>query len=145
VFLTIFEATEPFLSGADKANEARDRLGLPHWKKTQEFVLLEMEASELAKLPQGRPTFVDAGSHVRFQAVANNPANHAKHDWGFTLDLKRFADTSNRVDGLPERVTVRIEASDVSTIKLYPLGQVTGNDRGTSPSDNDDVYAKCLL
>ena len=90
VFMTTFEAIQHFLSVPVKANKVRDRLGLPHWKKTQEFVLLEIQASELAKLPQGRPTFVDAGCHRRFQAVASDPVNHAKNDWGFTVDLEIF-------------------------------------------------------
>jgi hypothetical protein len=139
------KAIEPFLLGTDKANEVRDRLGLLHRKKTQELVMLEMQVSELADLPQARPTFVDAGMHQRFQAIANHPTNRSKKDWGFTLDLAKFANTSIREDGLPERVVARIEVHDVSTIKLYPLGQITDEDRGTTTTDDDTKYAECLL
>jgi len=145
VFLAAFRDVAPLLTGATKANDVRDHLGLVHWEKNKAYVMLELNAGELTSLRQGRPTFVDAGSHRRFMAVASDPANQTKVDWGFTLDLDGFANTRTAVDGLPERVCERIEASNVSSIKLHPLGLVTAANRGMTPADDDEKYAKWLL
>lgn len=143
-FLALFSAIEPLLTASTKANDVRDGLGLVHWKKYGEYVLLEIEASDLEKLCLGRPTFVDAGSHRRFKATANDPANQVKSDWGFTLNLNDFTQTGKPIDGMAERVCEQIKQSDVSSLKLYPLGQITAEDRGATPSDDDEKYSNCL-
>ena len=140
VFLAPFADLAPLLSSSTKANDVRDRAGLMKWKKGQEYIVLELDARELAAVRLSRPTFADAGSHRRFKAVASDPANHSRSDWGFTLDLNHFVTTGTAVDGIPERVCARIEAGNISSITLHPLEFVsTGN-----PGD-DEAYARCLL
>jgi hypothetical protein len=144
VFLAPFDDVSPLLANASKANAVRDRLGLVHRKRDDELVLLELPGKDLAVLQQGRPSFVDAGSHRRFKAVASNAVNQGKADWGFTLDLEGFANTGAPTDGVRERVCEQISADRVSSIRLHPLGRVTSADRGTSPMDDNEAYAKSI-
>lgn len=144
VFLAPFDDVAPLLASMDKSNLVRDRLGLVHWEQHKEYVTLELAADAPALSLLGRPTFVDAGAHRRFKAVACESANKSRDDWGFTLDLEQFANTSAVADGLPERVSELIDANGISSFMLHPLGLVAAENRATTPKDDDKNFAECL-
>ncbi|MGB5064960.1 MAG: hypothetical protein WBQ37_14580 [Candidatus Competibacter sp.] len=144
VFLTSFTDVANLLSNTTKADDIRDKVGLIHWEKNNEYVILEIQASELTLLRQGRPTFADAGSHRRFKALANNRSNKTQSNWGFTVDLDNFATQGKILDGVPERICEYIEANYISHIKLYPLHAVQTENRGMTSKDDDKAYARCL-
>lgn len=144
VFLAPFSKVAPLLGNKNKSSLVRDRLGLVHWKQGAEYVALEIAYEVPTSSCLGRPTFVDAGAHRRFKAVASDPTNKSRAAWGFTLDLEQFAKTSAVTDGIGERVCERIEGSRISSVLLHPLGFLSAEDRATTASDNDAKYAECL-
>ena len=124
-------------------DRARDRLGLIHRKVGDSLVALYLPAKAIDPLPNGRPTFADAGIHARFKSRADTTANRKRCRWGHTADLDKFGRSERYIDGLPERVSSPILSDKLGGIAFIPLGDVS-TARGASPGDGDAAFADRL-
>lgn len=135
------KSVRSLVNGAD---QARDNLGLHHGKESPEIELVAVifASESLATTNTARPTFVEAGDNPRFMAVARTLFRKSDEKWGCTADLSGLAAGSLEFDGLPERI-----AKPVTTPGLFARFQLLGpviNTRGTSPTDDDEAFAKTL-
>lgn len=131
----------------DHADRTRDSLGLVHRKSGDIMIALHFSNKVLKYIISGRPIFSDAGVHRRFKALADKTSNRRRSAWGYTTDLKSFADKKRYLDGLPERVANPIDENamvEEPKIKFTPLG-VVKQSRGNTADDNDECFANRLM
>ena len=134
VWLTPKTALETHLKQygkAEKANAARDFLGLVHRRENHHLVAIHVPASVLGGRNSARPSFADAGGHRRFMAASLTfPFARA---WGQTLNLEAFEISQNLADGGAERVCGYLTDAVTTTAEFgfTYLGQLTTS-RGTS-------------
>ena len=117
------------------ADRARDVLGLVHRKpqKPQKppdvLVALHFPWAVMDKVRSARPTFMDAGNHLRFRARADARHRRRMASWGHTVDLAKVSAKAKNVDGLPERVCGAIDSGTLAPTDgkfgFTPLGRVT--------------------
>lgn len=136
------------ISMNNAADRARDVLGLVDHKPDDILIVLQLPWKVMEVMESERPTFMDAGSHRRFQAVARLQKNRRRSAWGCTVDLARLSDKSANADGLPERVRRPVKGNELGPERTFGfslLGQVA-IDRDTDPPlDGDNAFAQFLM
>lgn len=131
------------LDGYEKpADRARDVLGLVHRKPPDVLVVLHFPWAVTDKVRSARPTFMDAGDHLRFRARHRR----SMAAWGHTVDLAKVSTNAKNVDGLPERVCGEIDSDALAPTGRFdftPLGRVT-TERGhkADTHGNDAAFAQ---
>ena len=95
----------------DRAQRARDALGLAHHQAGALLAALHFPPATLAGRESARPTFADAAGHRRFKTWPDNAAARRDREWGRTVDLRALDESSPSLDGCPERVTEAAEGA----------------------------------
>ena len=109
------------------AQRTRDALGLVHRGKGVVLGVLHIPALLLRPAGFSRPTFADAGSHVRFKTWPDGKRARRNRAWGFAVDLSKVASGDVYVDGCVERVTRSISGANLAshgTFEVELLGAV---------------------
>ena len=106
------KATTP-AKDADRAQRARDALGLAHHETGTTLAALHFPPTTLSKIASARPTFADAASRGiggpgRFKTWPDSSRARRRRRWGTTVDLRALDAAATSVDGCPERVTKEI-------------------------------------
>ena len=129
----------------DPAQRSRDVLGLVHRGAGIVLAAMHMPARFLQSVRFRRPTFVDAGSHLRFKTWPDGARARQDRAWGCTADLAKVESEKDCVDGCVERVTPSISGqclADQGTFEVELLGSVTNaTNRGPNA---DQAFAKRL-
>ena len=99
------EKTLKAKSDEDRAQRARDVLGLAHREAGALLAALHFPPATLAGCASARPTFADAAGHRRFKTWPDGATARKNRDWGRTVDLCALDASSPSLDGCPERVT----------------------------------------
>ena len=127
------------------AQRARDALGLVHCGEGVVLGALHIPAKLLRSVGFSRPTFADAGSHVRFKTWPDGKRARKNRAWGFTADLAKVANGEVCVDGCAERITRSISGACLARhgpFEIELLGAVA-NATDTGPGA-DHAFAKRL-
>lgn len=129
----------------ERADKARDILGLVHRNKDEVLAALFFPASILSTLNSARPTFVDAGDHSRFKTTADSSRARAEASWGWTANLEKLYHSKSVLDGCRERVCSAVRHSDVpgGAVSFIPLG-ILMMPRNDTVGVNDDRFAARL-
>ena len=80
---------------AQPADRARDVLGLVHRKPPEVLVVLHFPWAVTDKVRSARPTFMDAGDHLRFRVQAGARHRRRMAAWGHTVDLAKVSANGN--------------------------------------------------
>ena len=110
------------------ADRARDVLGLVHRKPKDVLVALHFPWVVMDKVRSARPTFMDAGDHLRFRAQAGARHRRRMAAWGHTVDLAKVSAKAKNMECLPERVCGEIDSGALAPTGRFgftPLGRVT--------------------
>ena len=129
----------------NKAQRARDALGLIHQTCGTPLVALHFPGNALVRLQSNRPTFLDAADHARFKAWPDSADARAKEQWGFTVDLEKLT-SSGAVDGCPERVTCAVSGRMLEEAGLSCEVEILGcvNQETDSGPDAHHAFARRL-
>ena len=127
------------------ADGLRDALGLFHIGSGVHLVVLLFEPTAMTANKQGRPSALEAGGGKNSRFMCRASGNRLTHDqtWGQTADLARFAGGESDIDGVPERVTHPLEASQFGSIRVHAVGRSMKN-RGKTKEDSDSKFAEFL-
>ena len=130
----------------DRAQRARDLLGLVHHRRGTVLAALHFPAGILAASHSARPTFADAADHPRFRAWPEGRRARSDPYWGRTADLRALDHGERIADGCPERVTRELSGRDLPEEGWFEfdLLGVVGAARGANPAA-DRAYAARLL
>lgn len=130
----------------EKANAARDGLGLIQHEKEASLIAITFPGSALhggTGAVIAEPTFAD-GINRRYAAAQSGStyvSNRAGH-WGTTADLDKFASKAPEMCGLPERVCSPVPIDPKKFTPKY-LGKITEN-RGYAAHENDEAFSTYL-
>lgn len=127
------------------AQRTRDALGLVHRGEGVVLGVLHIPALVLRPAGFSRPTFADAGSHVRFKTWPDGKRARRNRAWGFSVDLSKVASGDVSVDGCVERVAPSISGANLAshgTFEVELLGAVV-NATDTGPGA-DRAFSKRL-
>ena len=130
----------------DRAQRARDSLGLVHHGRDVVLAALHFPARIFEHRTSARPAFTDAADHRRFRAWPDSRRARSDGRWGYTVDLRALDRGAASADGCPERVTREIPGSDLpggGRFELDLLGVV--EEPLGQGEDADDAYAARLL
>ena len=129
----------------DRAQRARDLLGLVHHRPGIVLAALHFPAGILASSASARPTFADAADHSRFRAWPESRRARSDRHWGCTVDLRALDRRERLTDGCPERVTREIAGRNMPEEGRFEFDLLGTVHRalGTGPSA-DWMYAKHL-
>jgi hypothetical protein len=139
-FDRLVDASTPY---AERANAARDGLGLIQHGKGASLVAITFPASALhsgAGAETGEPTFAD-GINRRYAASQSGSASKSNRAefWGTAADLGKFAGKAPETCGLPERVCSPLPIDPVKFTPNY-VGKITEN-RGAEVHENDKAFS----
>ena len=139
------EFEQRITSRTDRADAARDYLGLIHREENEHLIALHIPASAVELVDSARPIFSDAGRHRRFIVQSDNVPPLFTKAWGQTLDLEQFEANQSRGSGGAERVCRRIKIDYLGGVKLpfEYLGRVQTT-RGRSTATDAD-FATCQV
>lgn len=119
----------------------RDRLGLIDHEESTSLVEIRIPGNRLQRRRHARPTVADAGTHRRFRIRPDASRARQRSGWGWTVDLRRFANGDTIIDGAPERIVEPINFDTHLGAKLEFAG-VTKTSRGNTVGDDDGAFAK---
>lgn len=119
----------------------RDRLGLIDEEEDAALVEIRIPGNRLQRRTHARPTVADAGIHRRFRIRPDANRARRRSGWGWTVDLRRFANGDTIIDGAPERIVEPINFDTYLGAKLEFAG-VIKTLRGNTAGDDDEAFAK---
>lgn len=133
----------------EKAHSVRDLLGLIHYPDSEDEIPLFLVGmlfsnDSIKQQKSARPVFINAITHSRFKTIPDSSINRRRSGWGCTVDLNKFLNCNEHIDGLIERVVESIATKKIRTIKTHFLGNVTVI-RGEQGSDNNEAFLNQLL
>lgn len=109
----LLEALDAVVPSA-RAQRTRDLLGLVHQQEGVMLAAMHFQPPTLTACPSARPTFADAGCHMRFKAWPDGDAARNERTWGHTVDLQALDAAAASVDGGPERIAKSIDGHSLS-------------------------------
>ena len=149
VWFTRRDALEDALASDDtrsRAQRARDLLGLVHRQQGDMLAAMHFSPLTLSECVSARPTFADAGSHVRFKTWPDSQAARNQRSWGRTVDLHALGTSRSSVDGCPERTTKSIDGTAFSNDAIFELELLGAVEASSGQGDSTDVdFARKLL
>ena len=149
VWFTRRDALDDALASDDtrsRAQRARDLLGLVHYQQGDMLAAMHFPPLTLSECASARPTFADAGSHVRFKTWPDSQAARNQRSWGRTVDLHALGTSRSSVDGCPERTTKSIDGTAFSNDAMFELELLGAVEASSGQGDSTDVdFARKLL
>jgi hypothetical protein len=103
---------------ANRADAARDYLGLVHREENEHLIAIHIPSAAVKQKRSARPVFSDAGRHRRFMVMPGNKPPMYPQPWGQTLDLEFFESEGTLGVGAAERVCDRIDAASLSGTRM---------------------------
>ena len=128
----------------DRAQRARDSLGLVHHERGVVLAALHFPARIFERRTSARPAFADAADHRRFKTWPDGRRAQSDRRWGYTVDLHALDRGAASADGCPERVTREIPGLDLPEAGRFEV-DLLGAVQETLGEGADDAYAAHLL
>ena len=130
----------------DRAQRARDSLGLVHHERGVVLAALHFPARIFEHRVSARPVFADAADHCRFRTWPDGRRARSSRRWGYTVDLRALDRGATSADGCPERVTREIPGNDLPEDGWFELDLLGAVEEALGKDlDADDAYAARLL
>ncbi|MCG8429931.1 MAG: hypothetical protein MJA29_02000, partial [Candidatus Omnitrophica bacterium] len=133
------------------ANRLRDVMGLIHYDDNKDLIEVSFSSSVLKKRSSeddsfvwNRPTIIEGGSHSRFNSSIHSESKNKCPYWGWTVDLKKFADGIFDFDGVPEIVVSPMILNEEIRPKLEYIGRITITRGLETGKDDDEKYEEVL-
>lgn len=126
---------------ADSACAALGLLG--NYRTNDKLIAIQIPKEAIESTRHVRPSFADAGTHMRFRVRPDCPTKRALKPWGHTVNLDAFAEGLDMIDGLQEQIVPTLHAKSLKRAKVQYLGRMS-KEWGSTSRDNHKAFASRL-